>query len=109
MHLACYNMELVLLGILVLGLGQRPPAMGPMLPAGVESHFATSAVQAEERLFASDFKGASKATALLPRGDFEIAWDDSKVPLALRAGFAEQRDKALAIWDGILQSHISVG
>lgn len=85
------------------------PAMGPMLPAGDNSDFVNAAVAVEDKLFASDFAGASKAAQLLPKLDIVVQYDDSKVPPELKEDFAAQRDLALDLWRNMMKANIRLG
>ncbi|MBX3119800.1 MAG: DUF1573 domain-containing protein [Fimbriimonadaceae bacterium] len=70
----------------------------PTLPAGTSAEFQQlygSVIQAtSERNFAE----AKKLSALLPKENIVIQWDDSKVPAHLRNEFAEARDRVFTQW-----------
>lgn len=74
------------------------PVLGPMIPAGCNSAFQEAALHMQERLEKGDFEGAGKIYKALPKLNFSIGWDDSKVPAQLKPSFAEARDRALTLW-----------
>lgn len=85
------------------------PAMGPMLPPGMNPAFQLAVLAVEDKLSVSDFSGAGKALRLLPKRDVVVQWDDSKVPAEQRAEFAAQRDKAIKDWIQISTATITLG
>jgi hypothetical protein len=85
------------------------PVLGPTLPAGENPQISSAALAVEDKLYAGDFAGATKAAELLPKYDLVILYDDSKVPAELRDDFAAQRDAAFDAFRGIMKAKIRLG
>ena len=94
---------------LLLTLTAVGPDLGPMMPPGVNPQFQAAAMAVEESLSAGEFDKAAKEASLLPKMQFTVQWDDSKVPADLRGEFKSQRDKAIEEWSKITQANIKLG
>lgn len=73
----------------------------PPIPNGCSPEFKSIVYKIETLLSESKFDEAAKLTDRLPKSKFRIQWDDSKVPEAMRAIYADFRDAAIAEWKRI--------
>lgn len=82
----------------------RPPIAkpdmlaAPALSLGTNADYQHAVFAVETAMQAGDFASADKACQFLPRRQPRVIWDDSKVPIELRAMFAKQRDDAFLGW-----------
>ncbi|MCB0825117.1 MAG: DUF1573 domain-containing protein [Armatimonadetes bacterium] len=76
--------------------GQIEP--GPMCPPGTSAAFQNNVRQILDLMEVSKFAEAKKLLPRLPDTQIEFSWDDSNVPEVLRAGFIEERDRAISTW-----------
>jgi len=68
------------------------------MPAGSSPGFQATAYKVEEMLGESKFDEARELLKRLPAESFSLDWDDSGVPVELRARYAMARDGAIADW-----------
>lgn len=79
------------------------PNVGPVVPAGATEAFLRTALEVQTLLEAQRWADAAKAADRLPKPEFQITWDDAKVPPAQRAAFQKARDAAIEHWTSNLK------
>lgn len=69
-----------------------------MCPPGTSQAFQNNVRQILDLMEVSKFQEAKKLLPRLPDHRIEFAWDDRSVPEVLKAGFIEERNRAISIW-----------
>ena len=93
---SCWYLPTMISWLLLGFVGQSGTV--PPLPAGVDPDFQKAVYTAVDTAAKGDFERANRILDWLPSNEVRIAWDDSKVPEALRPSFARGRDEAISAW-----------
>lgn len=84
------------------------PLVPPTLPPMVSSEFQSQVLTVETALSRGEFARAATLAKALPRLNFQMVWDDRKVPATYKDLYLESRDRALALFRREFRAQIKV-